>query len=193
MFILSSLLVAGFLHNQEPTSTAVINQYVLRYPRNASITSSAVTSSVFGTVRPSALAVLRPIANLEFDWEHEQARIILLHRSGLESASPHKVADRNDAVSRTIWRSHSASRTYRAVQGARHRIARANRQKSGSATGLVNYDGAGSSAADKLSGIWFISRHALGNEDGTAEAHVGAKNARIETGNIVGLQCRSSP
>jgi hypothetical protein len=53
--------------------------------------------------------------------------------------------------------------------------------------------GAGSSAANKLSGMSFISRHALGNEDGTAEPPVGAKNARIETGNIVGLQCRSSP
>jgi hypothetical protein len=76
---------------------------------------------------------------------------------------------------------------------ARHRIARANRQKSGSATGLVIVTGAGSSAANRLSGISFISHHALGNEDGTAEAHVGAKNARIETGNIVRLQCRSSP
>jgi hypothetical protein len=42
-------------------------------------------------------------------------------------------------------------------------------------------------------GISFISRHGLENEDGSAEADVGAKNARIKTGNIVGLQCRSSP
>jgi hypothetical protein len=53
--------------------------------------------------------------------------------------------------------------------------------------------GAGSSAANKLSGISFISRLALGNEDGTPEARVGAKNAHIETGKFVGLQCRSSP
>jgi hypothetical protein len=59
--------------------------------------------------------------------------------------------------------------------------------------GLQIVTGAGSYAAHKLSGISFISRHSLGNEDGSADADVGAKNARIETGNIVGLQCRSSP
>jgi hypothetical protein len=36
--------------------------------------------------RPSALAVLRSITNLEFGRENEQARIILLHWSGVESA-----------------------------------------------------------------------------------------------------------
>jgi hypothetical protein len=48
-----------------------------------------------------------------------------------------------------------------------------------------------SSAANRLSGMSFISTDG-GNEDGT-EAHIGAKNARIETGHIFGLQCRSSP
>src|ERR1700689_1926164 len=108
--------------------------------RTLETTLLTVTSNVFGTVRPSALAVLRSTVNLEFGREHEPAQIILLYWSDLESASRHKVADRNDAMSCTMWRSQLASGTHRAARRARHRIARANRQKSGSATGLANCD-----------------------------------------------------
>jgi hypothetical protein len=71
--------------------------------------------------------------------EIEQARIILLHWSGPERASRRNVADASCHVP-TMRCSHLASGTHRAARGAGHRIARANRQKSGSATGLVYCD-----------------------------------------------------